>query len=162
MRALPWCARVASSWHALSMPVSSASAHAHGPRVALLCAHASLTLPRSTDASMRRSCAAVCYACATPRQQPPIDGIATARRPPVPETSASFGDLLRQVRSASSLSQEELAQRSGLSVRGISDLERGARSAPRLETVRLLADALGVDQESRTALLAAARPGTAR
>jgi predicted ATPase/transcriptional regulator with XRE-family HTH domain len=74
------------------------------------------------------------------------------------ETTASFGELLRQVRSAASLSQEELAQRSGLSVRGISDLERGARSAPRLETVRMLADALGVGQDDRSALLAAARP----
>ena len=61
-----------------------------------------------------------------------------------------------------SLSQEELAQRSGVSVRGISDLERGARSAPRLETVRLLADALEVGQASRAALLAAARPDIAR
>jgi predicted ATPase/transcriptional regulator with XRE-family HTH domain len=74
------------------------------------------------------------------------------------ETTASFGELLRQVRSAASLSQEELAQRSGLSVRGISDLERGARSAPRLETVRMLADALGVGQDDRSALLTAARP----
>ena len=74
------------------------------------------------------------------------------------ETTATFGELLRQVRSAASLSQEELAQRSGLSVRGISDLERGARSAPRLETVRMLADALGVGQDDRSALLAAARP----
>src|SRR5829696_3791036 len=75
---------------------------------------------------------------------------------------ASFGNLLRHLRSAAWLSQEELAQRSGVSVRGISDLERGARSAPRLETVRLLADALDVDQASRAALLAAARPDIAR
>ena len=47
-------------------------------------------------------------------------------------------------------------------MRGISDLERGARSAPRLETVRLLADALEVGQASRAALLAAARPDIAR
>ena len=74
------------------------------------------------------------------------------------EATASFGDLLRQLRSAASLSQEELAARGGLSVRGISDLERGARSAPRLETVRMLADALEVGPEARAALLAAARP----
>ena len=41
--------------------------------------------------------------------------------------SPSFGDLLRRLRSAASLSQEELAERAGLSVRGISDLERGLR-----------------------------------
>jgi predicted ATPase/transcriptional regulator with XRE-family HTH domain len=62
------------------------------------------------------------------------------------------------VRSAASLSQEELAARAGLSARGISDLERGARSAPRLETVRMLADALALDEDVRTSLLTAARP----
>ena len=74
------------------------------------------------------------------------------------ERTASFGDLLRQVRSAASLSHEELAARAGLSVRGISDLERGARYAPRLETVRMLADALALGEDDRAALLAAARP----
>jgi predicted ATPase/DNA-binding XRE family transcriptional regulator len=76
--------------------------------------------------------------------------------------TASFGDLLRQVRIAASLSQEGLAERSGVSVRGISDLERGARHAPRLETVRMLADALGLGEDDRAALLAAARPVLAR
>jgi predicted ATPase/DNA-binding XRE family transcriptional regulator len=80
----------------------------------------------------------------------------------VSEGPASFGDLLRQLRSAASLSQEELAARAGLSVRGISDLERGARSAPRLETVRMLADALEVGPDARAALLAAARPAVLR
>ncbi len=65
------------------------------------------------------------------------------------EDRTSFGDLLRQLRTAASLSQEDLAERTGLSRRGISDLERGLRQAPRLETVRLLADAL---------VLSAARP----
>jgi predicted ATPase/DNA-binding XRE family transcriptional regulator len=80
----------------------------------------------------------------------------------VSEDPASFGDLLRQLRSAATLSQEELAERSGMSVRGISDLERGARLAPRLETVRLLADALGADANARAALLTAARPSVVR
>jgi predicted ATPase/transcriptional regulator with XRE-family HTH domain len=80
----------------------------------------------------------------------------------VSEGTASFGDLLRQLRSAASLSQEELAARGGLSVRGISDLERGARHAPRLETVRMLADALSLGEGDRAALLAAARPGLLR
>jgi predicted ATPase/transcriptional regulator with XRE-family HTH domain len=77
------------------------------------------------------------------------------------DVPASFGDLLRQRRIAHSLSQAELAERSGLSVRGISDLERGARHAPRLETVRMLADALGLGEDDRAALLAA-RPALAR
>lgn len=51
-----------------------------------------------------------------------------------------------------------LAERAGLSVRGISDLERGARRLPRLETVRLLANALELAEPERAALLTAARP----
>src|SRR5688572_766860 len=74
------------------------------------------------------------------------------------ETRPAFGEVLRRVRSAASLSQEALAERAGLSKRGISDLERGARLAPRLETVRLLADALALQDDDRQALLAAARP----
>src|SRR4051794_24029188 len=71
---------------------------------------------------------------------------------------ASFGELLRRLRTRASFSQEELAERSGLSVRGISDLERGARRAPHLQTVRLLADALRVSEIDRTGLSVAARP----
>jgi predicted ATPase/DNA-binding CsgD family transcriptional regulator/transcriptional regulator with XRE-family HTH domain len=70
------------------------------------------------------------------------------------ETSA-FGDLLRRFRTAAALSQEELAEKAGLSLRGVSDLERGTRRAPRLETVRMLADGLGLGPEERAALLAA-------
>ncbi len=72
---------------------------------------------------------------------------------------ASFGDLLRHLRTAAALSQEELAKRAGLSLRGISDLERGVRRTPHLATVRLLADALDLSPADRQALLAAARPG---
>jgi len=68
---------------------------------------------------------------------------------------------LRRYRLAAGSSQETLAERSGLSVRGISDLERGARRFPRLETVRMLADALQLAEPDRAALLAAARPGLA-
>jgi predicted ATPase/transcriptional regulator with XRE-family HTH domain len=74
----------------------------------------------------------------------------------------SFGEVLRRLRSGAALSQEALAERAGLSKRGISDLERGARQAPRLETVRLLADALALGEADRTALLAAARPALLR
>jgi len=73
----------------------------------------------------------------------------------------SFADLLRQLRTSAALSQEELAARSRLSLRGISDLERGVRRAPHLTTIRVLADALELGPEERQALLAAARPGTA-
>jgi non-specific serine/threonine protein kinase len=67
---------------------------------------------------------------------------------------ALFAALLQRYRAAAGMSQEELAERAGLSRRGISDLERGERRAPHLATVRRLADALGLSQEERTALLA--------
>jgi tetratricopeptide (TPR) repeat protein/transcriptional regulator with XRE-family HTH domain len=71
-----------------------------------------------------------------------------------------FGDLLRRHRLAAGLTQEDLAAQAGLSVRGLSDLERGARLAPRRETVQLLAEALQLSAAERTRLEAAARkPG---
>ena len=72
-------------------------------------------------------------------------------------SSASFGDLLKRFRLAAGLSQEELAERAGLSPRGVSDLERGARTNPRTGTIRLLADALQLAETDRAAFLAAAQ-----
>ena len=71
--------------------------------------------------------------------------------------SLSFGDLLRRHRLAAGLTQEELAERASMSARGISDLERGARSHPYRETVRLLADALGLSGAERSTIVLAAR-----
>jgi len=73
------------------------------------------------------------------------------------EPRATFGGVLKRYRVAAGLTQEELAERAGLSARGISDLERGRRSHPYFETVRLLADALGLGDEDRAALISAAR-----
>jgi transcriptional regulator with XRE-family HTH domain len=72
-------------------------------------------------------------------------------------SSQSFGDLLRRHRLAAGLTQEELAALAGLSVRGLSDLERGTRRAPRRETVQLLSEALQLSEAERTRLEAAAR-----
>jgi transcriptional regulator with XRE-family HTH domain len=61
-----------------------------------------------------------------------------------------FGQVLRRYRVAAGLTQEALAERAGLSARGISDLERAARTRPYPATVRRLAKALGlaeVDQQ---------------
>jgi predicted ATPase/transcriptional regulator with XRE-family HTH domain len=80
-----------------------------------------------------------------------------ASRDPLP-----LGELVRRHRAAATLSQEQLAERAGLSVRAISDLERGAHHVPRLETVRMLADALALSNADRAALLAAARPALFR
>jgi transcriptional regulator with XRE-family HTH domain len=50
----------------------------------------------------------------------------------------AFGALLHRL--AAGLSQAELAERAGLSARGISDLERGVRQAPYPATLRRLAE----------------------
>src|ERR1700730_1676949 len=70
-----------------------------------------------------------------------------------------FGTLLRELRASIGLTQADLAARAGLSVRGISDLERGARKAPHPHTVRQLAAALLLTDEQSGELLAAARRG---
>lgn len=54
---------------------------------------------------------------------------------------SDFGQLLRRHRVDTRLTQEELAERAGLSVRTLSDLERGCRK-PRRSTTSALADAL--------------------
>jgi transcriptional regulator with XRE-family HTH domain len=69
---------------------------------------------------------------------------------------SSFGDLLRRHRDVAGLTQEELAQKAGLSVPTISNLERGRSQTPYRATVRSLAGALELSEEDRAGLLAAA------
>jgi transcriptional regulator with XRE-family HTH domain len=71
-----------------------------------------------------------------------------------PERGASFAARLRRLREAAGLTQEELAERAGLTAHAISALERGARKRPYPHTVRSLADALELPEAERTALLA--------
>src|ERR1700722_2073994 len=61
----------------------------------------------------------------------------------------SFGELLRRCRRACGLSQEELAERAGVGVRTICDLERGRTTRPYRRTVGLLAEALGLSGHQR-------------
>jgi predicted ATPase/DNA-binding XRE family transcriptional regulator len=75
--------------------------------------------------------------------------------------AVSFAALLKRQRLAAGLTQEALAERAGLSAKAVGDLERDPDRSPRLETVTMLADALGADQEQRGELLAAARPAPA-
>ena len=72
-----------------------------------------------------------------------------------PESFPRFGDLLRAYRRAKGWTQEELAERSGLSARGISDLERGVNQAPWRDTALALAAALDLTPEQRDELLRA-------
>jgi tetratricopeptide (TPR) repeat protein/transcriptional regulator with XRE-family HTH domain len=60
-----------------------------------------------------------------------------------------FGERLRADRVAAGLTQEELAERAGLSSRAIGDLERGVTRRPRRDTVRSIARAFGQAPESR-------------
>ncbi|HET7036806.1 MAG TPA: helix-turn-helix transcriptional regulator [Thermomicrobiaceae bacterium] len=63
------------------------------------------------------------------------------------------GELLRAYRLTAGLTQEQLADRAGLSVRGLSNLE-GGRSLPRLATLNRLASALDLTPEQQAPLLA--------
>jgi transcriptional regulator with XRE-family HTH domain len=67
--------------------------------------------------------------------------------------------MVRGWRHVANLTQEELAERSGLSPRSIQNLERGRVSRPRRDSVRLLVDALGLTGADRAAFEHAARLG---
>ncbi|WP_172386798.1 helix-turn-helix domain-containing protein [Streptomyces sp. MNP-20] len=59
--------------------------------------------------------------------------------------TGDFGARLHGLRTRAGLSQEELAQAAGVSVRGLSDMERGRSRGPQRRTVQALATALGLD-----------------
>jgi len=63
-----------------------------------------------------------------------------------------FGARLRALRRAAELTQEELAERAGVSVQAVSALERGINTAPQRHTVALLAGALDLDLAEQGAL----------
>ncbi|OLR93474.1 helix-turn-helix transcriptional regulator [Actinokineospora bangkokensis] len=68
--------------------------------------------------------------------------------------TTQFSVVLRELRRRVPLTQEELADRAGVSVRTIRRLETGERANPQLDTVRLLADALGLAPDERARVLA--------
>ncbi len=76
--------------------------------------------------------------------------------PEVP-ASRAFGALLREYRLAAELTQAALAERAGLSTRGVQDLELGV-SHPYPDTCRRLVAALGLSAEVRARFEAAASP----
>jgi polar amino acid transport system substrate-binding protein len=78
-----------------------------------------------------------------------------------PASGETLAGLLRGLRERALLTQEELAERSGLSVRTIRGLERGDIRRPRSASVRQLADALQLTGRAREELVAAARGGQA-
>jgi transcriptional regulator with XRE-family HTH domain/tetratricopeptide (TPR) repeat protein len=68
-----------------------------------------------------------------------------------------FGRLLQAHRSAAGITQEQLAQRSGLSVRAISDIERGRTTRPFMRSVRMLAQAMKLPAAAQARFYNAAR-----
>jgi transcriptional regulator with XRE-family HTH domain len=71
-----------------------------------------------------------------------------------------FATVLWLYRKRLAMSQEDLSEatRRRVAVRTISDLERGVARQPRSETLRLLAEALGLSGDELAAFKAAARP----
>ena len=74
-----------------------------------------------------------------------------------PGPSGSFGAHLKALREAAGYTQDELATIAGLSIHGVSALERGERRRPQAETVRALSAALDLTATAREALLKSAR-----
>src|SRR6185437_14158043 len=73
------------------------------------------------------------------------------------DSPGRFAGLLRELRTHAQLTQGELASAAGVSLRTVSDLERGVAATPQKETVRLLADALSLIGPERVQFETAAR-----
>ena len=72
-------------------------------------------------------------------------------------SESSFGMHLRDLRLSADMTLESLAERSLVSDRTISDIERGVSVSPRRATLDALATALGLDATQRQMFLRAAR-----
>ena len=77
--------------------------------------------------------------------------------PAAEQAGLGFAGLLRRLREAAGLTQDELAEAAAVSQRAISDLERGVNATARKDTAVLLAGALGLDGPAREQFVAAAR-----
>jgi predicted ATPase/transcriptional regulator with XRE-family HTH domain len=72
-------------------------------------------------------------------------------------TEDRLGVSLKKLRAAAGMTQEELADRAGISARTVSDVERGLRTAVHGDTARRLASALGLGEDDRARFEAVAR-----
>ncbi|GGN85641.1 hypothetical protein GCM10010112_66280 [Actinoplanes lobatus] len=75
----------------------------------------------------------------------------------MPGQTSPFNDRLRTLRRAAGLTIEQLAERSGVSARAISDMERGHSRAPQARTLAALVGGLGLDDKAGAGLTAAAK-----
>ena len=73
------------------------------------------------------------------------------------QATLDFAGLLRQLRAEARLTQEELAEAAQLSLRTVSDLERGINRTAHKHTAELLADALDLAGLTQELFVAAAR-----
>lgn len=84
---------------------------------------------------------------AVPRPTVDIAGV------PIAATAGELAELVRASRERALLTQDELAERSGLSVGTVRGLESGRIRRPRASTLRLIADALALSATDRAALV---------
>src|SRR5262249_37783033 len=73
------------------------------------------------------------------------------------QAELSFAGLLRRLRAEAKLTQEELAEAAGVSLRAVSNLERGFSQTAHKDTAALLAGALGLTGPAEELFVAAAR-----
>jgi predicted ATPase/DNA-binding XRE family transcriptional regulator len=73
----------------------------------------------------------------------------------------ALGPTLKRLRHEAGMTQEELAERAGISARTVSDVERGLRTLVHQDTARRLVSALGLNEEQRHGFEVVAR-GDAR
>jgi transcriptional regulator with XRE-family HTH domain len=73
--------------------------------------------------------------------------------------SADFAGALHQLRMATCLTQQALAERAGISADAVAALERGRRTHPRPDTVERLARALDLGESGRVELAGLAARG---
>ncbi|MGI5239233.1 helix-turn-helix domain-containing protein [Dactylosporangium sp. CA-139066] len=74
----------------------------------------------------------------------------------------TFAEALRAARHAAGLTLEDLAEAAGVSVRALSDMERGRALSPQRRTVALIADALKLEDAQRDHFVTLARSGRTR
>ncbi|MDP9235711.1 MAG: helix-turn-helix domain-containing protein [Actinomycetota bacterium] len=78
------------------------------------------------------------------------------------DDAPSLAPLIRRLRSSTGLTQEELAEKAGISVRTVSDIERGLRRSVYRDTAERLGVALEVEPTERATFVAIARGRTER
>jgi transcriptional regulator with XRE-family HTH domain len=61
-----------------------------------------------------------------------------------------LGEVIRRLRRAAGMRQQDLAEAAGVGISLVTQLEQGRTKDPRLTTLRALANALGVDMNELT------------